>query len=166
MKRLLALVFFLWSSVAFAQTPTPVVPGYQTCNSSSGSTVCGFTPTTTSTPLPVTGTTSVSGAVALDQTTPGTTNGVVSKGGANIAASQTAPGTTATIAVAARAGRLSVTLTNLGTVDTFCGPTGVTTTTGTLLVGTKGASITIPTAAAVYCVVGTGTGSVSALEAY
>ena len=165
MKRLLSLVFFLWSSVAFAQTPTPVVPGYQTCNTNSGSTVCGFTPTSAATPLPVTSTGGTS-SVTISQTTPGTTNGVVSKGSANIATSQSAPGTTATSAVAARAGRLSVTLTQLGTVDTFCGPTGVTITTGTLLVGTKGASITIPTAAAVFCVVGTGTGSVSALEAY
>lgn len=42
MKRFLALVFFLWSSVAFAQTPSPVVPGFQVCNNKLGVTNCGW----------------------------------------------------------------------------------------------------------------------------
>lgn len=54
MKRLLSLVFLLWSSVAFAQTPTPVLPGQQVCTTKSGSTVCSFLAVDANNPLPVT----------------------------------------------------------------------------------------------------------------
>lgn len=52
-------------------------------------------------------------------------------------------------------------LTNMGTTDVFCGPSGVTTTTGELLTGTKGSMLTYPVIALVYCVVATGTQTVS-----
>lgn len=87
-------------------------------------------------------------------------------GSANIATGQVTVGTTATLVVAARSGRISVKVTDLGTVDLYCGTATVATTTGDLLAGVKGGSITIPTGAAVYCVVGTGTQAVSFMEAY
>lgn len=92
----------------------------------------------------------------------------VAGGANNFATSQATAATTAsTPLAAARAGRVAVTITNLGTVDIWLGATtGVTTTTGTLLPGTKGASVTIPTNAAVYGVVATGTQAVSVMETY
>lgn len=91
---------------------------------------------------------------------------IVSGAGAGLASGQVTAGTTATQIVAKRDGRLSVKITNLGTVDAFCGPSGVTTTTGDLLVGTKGAAVTIPTTGAVFCVVGTGTQALSFMEVF
>jgi len=71
-------------------------------------------------------------------------------GSATIAAGQVSAGTTSTQIVAARSGRMAVTIVNGGTNDVFIGVTGVTITTGVLLPGTKGASVTIPTQAAVF----------------
>lgn len=97
----------------------------------------------------------------------GDTNGsyTVSKGSNTIATAQVSVGTSSTQIVAARAGRGSVKITNLGTTDVFIGTTGVTSTTGDLLPGTKGASITIPTNAAVFGVAGTAQ-AVSVMEVY
>jgi len=97
----------------------------------------------------------------------GDTNGayMVSKGSAGIATAQVSVGTTATQIVAARAARGSVKITNLGTTDVFIGVAGVTSTTGDLLPGTKGASITIPSNAAVFGIAGTAQ-SVSVLEVF
>lgn len=97
----------------------------------------------------------------------GDTNGTfaVSKGSGTIATAQVSVGTASTQIVAARAGRGSVKITNLGTTDVFIGVSGVTSTTGDLLPGTKGASITIPTNAAVFGVAGTAQ-SVSVMEVY
>lgn len=97
----------------------------------------------------------------------GDTNGAysVSKGSGTIATTQVAVTTTAAQIVAARAGRGSVKIQNLGTTDIYLGNTGVTTTTGDLLVGTKGASVTIPTTAAIFAI-GAAAGSVSVLEVY
>lgn len=104
--------------------------------------------------------------VSIDQTTSGTTNGVVSKGGASLATSQVALTATAVQVAAARAGRLAITITVAGTaVDTFCGPSGVTILTGDLIVGTKGASKTYSTGAAIFCVTGT-VGTVSVAETF
>lgn len=91
---------------------------------------------------------------------------VVQKGTATVANGQTSVATTNTQIVAARTGRGRVTITNLGTTDVFIGATGVTTTTGQLLAGTKGASITLHTSAAIFGIVGTGTQSVSYIEEY
>jgi hypothetical protein len=87
-------------------------------------------------------------------------------GSANIATGQVTVGTTATQIVPARSGRISVKTTDLGTTDLFCGAAGVTTATGDLLAGVKGGSITVPTGAAFYCVVATGTQAVSFMESY
>lgn len=98
----------------------------------------------------------------------GDTNGayMVSKGSGTIATAQVSVATTSTQVVAARTNRGSVKITNLGTTDVFIGVTGVTTTTGDLLPGTKGASITIPTNAAVFAVASGAAQNVSVMEVY
>ena len=89
----------------------------------------------------------------------------VAKGSAAMATNQVSVATTSTLIVAARTGRSSVTITNLGATDIFIGNTGVGLTTGTLLVGTKGAAITIPTSAAIYGIASVAQ-SVSFIENY
>lgn len=79
---------------------------------------------------------------------------------------QVTVGTTATLIVPARAGRVNLQVSNYSTTDTFCGPAGVTTANGYLLTGTKGATVILTTAAAVYCIVATGTELVSWAETY
>lgn len=74
---------------------------------------------------------------------------------------QVSVGTTATLVALGTATSTLTRITNLGTTDVFCGFNTVSITTGDLLVGTKGASITFPTSTHVYCVVGTGTATVS-----
>lgn len=86
-------------------------------------------------------------------------------GSASIATSQVAVGTSATQIVAARSGRLAVTITMLGAGDIFVGPSGVAVGTGTLLLGTKGSSVTLPTQAAVFGIGAAGQ-SVSVLETF
>lgn len=86
-------------------------------------------------------------------------------GSASIATSQVAVGTTATQIVAARSGRLAVTITMLGAGDLFLGVSGVTVANGTLLLGTKGSSVTLPTQAAVFGIGAAGQ-SVSVLETF
>ena len=63
-------------------------------------------------------------------------------------------------------GRNAITITNLGTTDIYIGNSGVTTATGTLLPGVKGASLTIPTQDAVYGIVGSSSQAVSTLETF
>lgn len=51
-------IYMIWFTLtlfgtALAQTPNPVTPGYQVCNTNSGITQCSFQPTTLITPLPV-----------------------------------------------------------------------------------------------------------------
>lgn len=86
-------------------------------------------------------------------------------GSASIATSQVSVGTSSTQIVAARSGRLAVTITMLGAADVFVGVTGVTASNGALLLGTKGSSITIPTQAAVFGIAGSAQ-SVSVLETF
>lgn len=71
-------------------------------------------------------------------------------GSAAIATSQVTVGTGNTQIVAARSGRMAVTIENLGTGAFYVGATGVTTGTGYLVPGVLGASVTIPTQAAVF----------------
>ena len=90
---------------------------------------------------------------------------------AAIAPAQASCGTTATLIVAARTGaigtgRVNAFVENGGTVAVYVGGSGVTPTTGLLLPGTVGASLSIPTTAALYCVVASGTEPVSAMETY
>lgn len=72
--------------------------------------------------------------------------------------------TTATVIAPARPGRKTITIANSGTTDVYIGGAAVTTSTGFLLTGTKGAGFTVDTEAAVYGIVGSGTQVVSFLE--
>lgn len=86
-------------------------------------------------------------------------------GSASIATSQVSVGTSSTQIVAARSGRLAVTITMLGAGDLYLGVAGVTVANGTLLLGTKGSSVTLPTQAAVFGIGAAGQ-SVSVLETF
>lgn len=86
-------------------------------------------------------------------------------GAASLATNQVTVGTSATQIVAARSGRMAVTITMVGAGDVFVGVSGVTTATGALLLGTKGSSITIPTQAAVFGI-GAVAQAVSVLETF
>lgn len=87
-------------------------------------------------------------------------------GAGTLATNQISVANTATLIVASRAGRRGVVITNHGTTAVYIGLVGVTTTTGILLAGVVGASISIPTTAAVYGIVASGTQTVSFIEAY
>lgn len=71
-------------------------------------------------------------------------------GSATIATSQVTVGTSSTQIVAARSGRMAVTITNNGTGAFYVGVTGLTTANGYFVPGVAGASVTIPTQAAVF----------------
>jgi hypothetical protein len=83
-----------------------------------------------------------------------------------IAASQVSIGTSATLAADARPTRSAVTIENTGTTAVYIGTSDVTTTTGMLLPGVVGASITINSRAPIYGVVATGTATVTILDTY
>jgi hypothetical protein len=81
---------------------------------------------------------------------------------------QASPDNTAngTLLAAARPGRCAVTVINHGTTDVFVGQLHLTTLTGALLTGTKGASVTIPTQDAVYGITAGAAQTVSIVESY
>lgn len=79
---------------------------------------------------------------------------------------QVSIGNTATLILPVRTGRRSLIIVQHGTVDVFIGDSGVTTSNGLLLTGTKGASLSIPGTMAVYAIVASGTQTVSYLEIY
>lgn len=114
--------------------------------------------------LPVTIAGPTGDAVSASNPLPVTASG--GSGSASIATAQVSVAATATSVVAARTGRAAVTITNLGATDVYLGVTGITTATGTLLPGVRGANITIPTSAAVFGIAATGTQSVSVLETF
>ena len=89
-----------------------------------------------------------------------------SPGASNLATNQVSVTDSATAIVAARAARRSVLIFNHGTTDVYIGGAAVTTSTGILLVGTAGAAVSIPTAAAVYGIVASGSQTVSYIEVY
>ncbi len=94
-----------------------------------------------------------------------------SVGSGSFATAQASPGVAATLIAAARTGvsgtgRIAAIIINMSTVPVFLGASGVTTTTGSYLAGVVGAAVVIPTTAAIYGVVGSGTGSVSVQELY
>jgi hypothetical protein len=86
-------------------------------------------------------------------------------GSAAIATSQVTVGTGSTQIVAARSGRVSVTVRNLGTLAFYVGVTGLTTGNGFLVPGVVGAEVTIPTQAAVFGIAAVAQ-AVSVLEVY
>jgi hypothetical protein len=75
-------------------------------------------------------------------------------GSTTIATNQVTVGATSTLIVAQRTGRRAVLVTNHGTVDVYVGVTGLTTGNGFLLKGIAGATVSIPTAAAIYGITG------------
>lgn len=84
------------------------------------------------------------------------------KGGTDLSTGQVSVGTTATkICDAAPGARQTITIVNDSTVDVFLGGSGVTTSTGVLLAGTKGQTLTLSFSGALYGIVGTGTETVS-----
>lgn len=87
-------------------------------------------------------------------------------GAANFATGQQALSNTAAEIVAIRSTRTTITVVNLSTTDIYIGGASVTTSTGQLLLGTKGSAVTLATTAAVYGIVATGTPSVSFEEEY
>jgi len=92
---------------------------------------------------------------------------VRSRASDGLATNQITVAATATVIVAARAaGRNSVTITNLGTVDVFIGGVGVTVANGHLLPGVKGASITLPFSGALFGIAASGTQAVSFVETF
>lgn len=92
-------------------------------------------------PLPVQSTTSA---------TPAAPNSVIDRGSASFATAQVTVGTTNTQIAAARTGRRAITIENLGTGAFYVGVTGVTVANGYLVPGVLGATVTIPTQAAVF----------------
>lgn len=79
--------------------------------------------------------------------------------------SQVSVAATATKIVGSNTGRKTVVITNLGTTDIYLGPDStVTTSTGQLLAGTKGASISIPQTGPVYGISSGSAQSVSFME--
>lgn len=88
-------------------------------------------------------------------------------GANNFASSQHLVTNTASLIVAARPGRIAVTIQQLGSTFVYLGMTaGVTTSTGIPLLGTPGASITLPVTSAIYGIVPAGTQNVSVAETY
>lgn len=89
-----------------------------------------------------------------------------SVGTSNFSTGQVSLASTATQIVSSRSTRRSITIVNLSTTDMYIGGSGVTTSTGQLLLGTKGAAITMEVVGAIYGIVATGTPSVSFEEEY
>ena len=113
---------------------------------------------------PSNATPALSANVALD-TCPGCV------GAAALATGQVSCASTDTTLVAARTGvagtgRASVTVTNAGTTDVWIGNSGLTTATGVLLVGIKGASLTLNTTAAIHCIVSSTAQTVDFVETF
>jgi hypothetical protein len=84
----------------------------------------------------------------------------------NLATTQVSVSSTATQVLPARVGRQAAVIENTAATAVYCGGPSVTTTTGMLLPGVVGSSLSIPTGAAIYCVTATGTNTVSAMETY
>lgn len=72
--------------------------------------------------------------------------------------------TTVTLIAAARTGRKQLIIVNEGTTDVRIGNKAITSTTGVLLNGAKGAQLVLETGSDVYGIVGAGTQAVSFIE--
>ncbi|WP_213287578.1 hypothetical protein [Bradyrhizobium sp. sGM-13] len=83
-----------------------------------------------------------------------------------LSTAQVPVGTTATQILPARPDRREVTIINHGTTDVMIGGTNVQTTTGALLAGVKGASITLRSTVAIFGIVGDGEQVVSFVETF
>lgn len=105
--------------------------------------------------------TSADGAINVNATVD-----VSQAGAAHFAYGQVSIGDTATQIVGVRSTRRSVTVVNLGTTDIYIGDASVTTSTGQLLLGAKGAGVTLEVVGAVYGIITTGSEGVSFEEEY
>lgn len=85
---------------------------------------------------------------------------------ATMTPAQVSVGATATLIAALRSGRNSITVENTGTTAIYLGGSGVTTSTGVLLPGVLGASITLNYSGALYGITTTGSQTVSEYELY
>ena len=92
----------------------------------------------------------------------------VEVGAANFATGQATVTNVAGIIVTGRATRRAILFINHGATDVFLGTNipALTAATGVLLTGSEGAAISIPTTAAVYGIVASGTQPVSYIEIY
>jgi hypothetical protein len=86
------------------------------------------------------------------------------KGGTSLSTGQVSAGTTESQVVAASSVREAVLIVNHGSVDVYLGATGIDSSTGLLLPGVKGASVTLPTQTAVYCRTASGNQTISFAE--
>jgi hypothetical protein len=99
-------------------------------------------------------------------TLPLPTGASTNAGSSNFATAQVSVTTGNTTIATLRAGRFAITVINTGTNQVFLGVTGVSITTGVVLPGVVGASVTIPTSAAVFGTVASGTQTVCVLETF
>lgn len=84
---------------------------------------------------------------------------------ASMATSQVTVTGSATLIMAARAGRNSATIINNSTTPVYIGNVGVTTGNGVKIAGQDGASLTLPFSGAIYGISG-GSAAISAVETY
>jgi hypothetical protein len=125
----------------YTPTPTANADGSQDVAGANGTSVA-----TPANPFPTT-TNGVNGTGIASAANPFP---VSDKGSAALATSQVTVGTGATQIVPARSGRRAVTIQNNGTGAFYVGVTGLTVANGYLVPGVVGASVTIPTQAAVF----------------
>jgi hypothetical protein len=85
---------------------------------------------------------------------------------ANIAPNQVSIATTATLIAAARPGRQTITVEQLGATAVYLGGAGVTTGTGAWLPGVAGSSITLNFSGALYGITASGSEAVAEYELY
>ncbi len=84
----------------------------------------------------------------------------------NLGAVQVSVGASPTLLIGYNPNRVGVLVTQFGTTDVFIGNDDVTTSTGSLLPGTKGAALSLPFFGAVYGVTSGGSQTVSVLEIF
>lgn len=84
----------------------------------------------------------------------------------DFATSQVTVAATATLILAGADGRDEVTIEQLGTTPVYIGKAGVTTSTGLLLPGVIGASLTLPATTSIYGITASGTQAVAVLVTF
>lgn len=177
MKRLLVAIFCLLPTLAFAQSQRN--PCYINSNG-------GCTPVSTANPMPVTSGGSGNTDVNLTKilgAVPSATNplwispatgatfpisgSITPSSPTNFTTAQVSIATSNTVAVVARTGRRSVTITNItGTQPIYCSGTTATTANGQYIPAVVGANFTVATTAAINCIASTGAQTISVAETY
>lgn len=164
LRKALAGIFIvglIWANPGFAATPAPRIVA--ACPSATAIFTNGQVGT------PGAGTVDLFGNTCGSSSGGGATSPIV--GAANFTPGQATITNAATIIAAARigtsgVGRISITVVQTGTTPIYLGGSGVTTSTGTLLPGVLGASVTIGTTAAVYGITASGSQLVTEFETY